>query len=293
MEPPIIETPDGEIGADLLAALRLQFDWGADEALEDEPVDRLRQPGPTPALVAAPGPPTAVRSPAFQLGASQVPASQAGAMAPTQVAQAALRASQAAAAARDLDGLRAAIAGFDGCALRDTASHLVFAEGDPACGLLLIGDAPGADEDRSGHPFAGEAGNYLDRMLASIGLSRRQALLSHLLPWRPPGDRPPSQAELQACLPFLWRLIELTGPRHIVLFSGLAARMLMPDLPRRRQPGVWATLSLPGQDGAAVGPILSLPSHSLSAVQRTAARRRDAWADLRSLRRALNPPMAT
>ena len=115
----------------------------------------------------------------------------------------------AAAAAATLDDLRAAIAEFDGCALRDTASHLVFAEGDPSADLLLIGEPPGADEDRGGTPFAGLGGAYLDRMLASIGLERSQLMLAPLIPWRPPGDRPPSPTELAICLPFLHRLIAL------------------------------------------------------------------------------------
>src|SRR5262249_31999100 len=127
------------------------------------------------------------------------------------------RAVQIAAAATTLEALRSAIAEFDGCALRDTASHLVFAEGDPAADLPLIGETPGADEDRGGAPFAGPGGAYLDRMLASIGLERSQLMVAPLIPWRPPGDRPPNPAELSLCLPFLHRLIALVGPRRVVL----------------------------------------------------------------------------
>src|SRR5271169_2731228 len=155
---------------DDLAALKLQIEWGADEALEEVPVDRLRavsQPQPNPPAPVAGG------------GRGE------GAVPPR--ATAAERALQAAATATTLAELRAAIAGFDGCALRDTASNLVFAAGDPAASLLLIGDPPSAAEDRSGTPFAGPAGDYLDRMLASIGLDRGKLLLTPLIPWRPPG----------------------------------------------------------------------------------------------------------
>ena len=172
---------------DALTALRLQIEWGADEALEIAPLDRLRALAPNP----APAPPPSAAPPATSRGPA----------APAVMSPPAIRAEQAAARATNLSELRDAIAAFDGCALRETASALVFAEGDPAHGLLLIGDAPGADDDRAGHPFAGPPGAYLDRMLASIGLDRAHALLAPLIPWRPPGDRPPSPAELADCLP--------------------------------------------------------------------------------------------
>ncbi len=276
MEPPIMEIA----GPELLAALRLQIEWGADEALEDAPVNRLR--AETPAFGRPAGVPSAI---AAAVPPATLPAATPVASGLTPVSLAVARAQQAALAANDLAALRAAIADFDGCALRDTATSLVFAEGDASAGLLLVGDAPGMDEDRSGQPFAGAAGAWLDRMLASIGLSRSQALLSPLIPWRPPGDRPPSAAELAVCLPFLWRLIALTRPRHIVLFSSLAARVLPPAGPRRRPRGAWVELPVTGL----AEPIPTLASVSLAAVMQTPARRREAWADLRRLSRVLHP----
>ncbi len=276
MEPPIMEIT----GPERLAALRLQIEWGADEALEDAPVNRLR--GETPASGRPEGLPTAI-SAAVPPVAVPVAVPMAPGLTPAALAVA--RAQQAALAANDLAALRAAIAGFDGCALRDTATNLVFAEGDASAGLLLIGDAPGMDEDRSGQPFAGAAGAWLDRMLASIGLSRSQALLSPLIPWRPPGDRPPSAAELAVCLPFLWRLIVLARPRHIVLFSSLAVRVLLPAGPRRRPRGAWVELPVAGL----AAPVPALASASLTAVMQAPARRREAWADLRRLSRVLHP----
>lgn len=257
---------------DALTALRLQIEWGADEALEIAPVDRLRVLAPNPAASPA-------ASPAQIPATSPGPGTQAAAVSPP-----AIRAEQAAAHATNLSELRDAVAAFDGCALRETASALVFAQGDPAHGLMLIGDAPGADDDRAGHPFAGPPGAYLERMLASIGLDRAHALLAPLIPWRPPGDRPPSPAELAACLPFLWRLIALARPRHIVLFGPLAARALLPATPRRRPRGVWVDLTVPGLPA----PVPTRPSQSPAMLLRTPRLRRDAWGDLRKLRRALD-----
>ena len=221
---------------DDLAALRLQFEWGADEALEEAPVDRLRAAPPPPSVRSAAQPP----APRERAPNTPSPAERGrvGEGAPPTRATPAERALQAATGARSLPALRDAIASFDGCALRDTAGHLVFAEGDPAADLLLIGDPPGAAEDRSGTPFAGPAGALLDQMLASVGLGRSELLLAPLIPWRPPGDRPPSAAELAICLPFLARLVALSEPRRLVLFGPLAARAIL--APSRRRPrGTW------------------------------------------------------
>jgi DNA polymerase len=245
---------------DALALLRLQIEWGADEALSETPVDRLRP-------LVAPSPPSTGRPVALAPMADVRPGSAAD------------RARAAAQAAGSLAALRDAIAAFDGCALRDTASSLVFATGDPAARLLLIGEPPGAEEDRSGLPFAGREGALLDRMLASIGLDRAGLLLAPLIPWRPPGGRPPNPPELAACLPFLHRLIELAAPAHVVLSGTLTARTLMPA---RRRVGGWAPLS--GQWGSV--PALILPG--LATLVRTPAQRRDAWTALRLLRRALD-----
>jgi len=255
---------------DDFAALRLQIEWGADEALELEPVNRLRAV-PTPPPQPSPAP--------RELVGEGVPR-----FTPAE------RALQAATAASTIEALRAAIAGFEGCALRDTASHLVFAEGDPSSDLLLIGDAPGADDDRSGTPFAGPAGAYLDRMLASIGLERGKLLLSPLLPWRPPGDRPPSAAELVICLPFLHRLIALAAPRRLLLVGALAARTLMGQSgSRRRTRGAWQEVAIPGRAGS----LPALPTFSPAELMRNPADRRAAWADLRLLRRTLDEDAAS
>jgi uracil-DNA glycosylase len=244
---------------DALDILRLQIEWGADEALEDVPVDRLR--------------PAPVRAPAIVRSKPQPAAPATG----TPVE----RAIRAAAGAGSLEALKAAIGGFEGCPLRDMATNMVFATGDPEAGLLLIGGAPAADEDRAGTPFAGREGALLDQMLASAGLTRDAMLLSPLIPWRPPGGRVPNPGEIQLYRPFLMRLIALTGPRRIVLFGTLAANTVTGSAQRARAVG-WIEASVEN----AVTRVLMLPA--LADLLKTPARRKDAWAGMRALRRELD-----
>ena len=259
---------------DALSALRLQIEWGADEALEDAPVDRLRAVPPPPApLPQGEGEKHVVAAPP-----------------PVARATAVERALQCAGAAGTLEELRGAIAAFDGCGLRDTASNLVFAEGDPAATLLLISEPPAADDDRSGSAFAGAAGAYLDRMLAAIELERGRLMLTPLIPWRPPGDRPPSPAELAVCLPFLHRLIALVGPRRLLLMGLLTARSLLPQSTSRRRPrGTWIDVTVPGTSLV----VPALPTFSAGELMRDPSNRRAAWEDLQLLRRTLDEDAAS
>jgi DNA polymerase len=256
---------------DALALLRLQMEWGADEALEEAPVDRLRQADAKPAMprLAMPRPATHRPTPPLAVAAPV-------AVAATPPAEAAT-----------LEALRAAIATFEGCALRATASNLVFADGNPAAGLLVIGEAPGDADDRSGRAFDGAAGAYLDRMLGSVGLDRSKALLTPLIPWRPPGGRPPTAQEIGACLPFLHRLIILTAPRRAILLGTLAQRSILGAAPRRRTGG-WLPATVPGR--AEPLPALALPSPEL--LMARPAGRRDAWTALRLLRRSIDDEIA-
>lgn len=246
---------------DALTLLRLQLEWGADEAIDLDPIDRLRplesKPAPRPVALSEPS-------------SKGTPAE---------------RALAAAAQATTLEELRAALAAFDGCALRDTATNLVFAEGNQASTTLIIGEPPGREEDRSGHPFAGPEGQLLDQMLASIGLARADLMLTPLLPWRPPGGRPPSPGEIAICQPFLHRLIVLLKPHRMVLFGGTAVRTVLPRAPsRRRGPRAWEELSIPGMHDTL--PILALPG--LAEMLKNPPLRRDAWVGLRLLRRSLD-----
>lgn len=252
---------------DDFAMLRLQIEWGADDALDTDPVDRLRE-------VARPVAPILARRPEPVAVPAETPRGS-----PAE------RALAAAGNANSLEELKAAIAAFDGCALRDTAGHLVFAEGNPEAGVLLIGEAPGADEDRTGHVFAGREGALLDKILASIDLTREHMMLTPLIPWRPPGGRPANAGEVMACLPFLHRLIALTRPARVVLMGMQTANTFLPATARRRRATpAWVDCTVPGLSGPL--PALALPG--LSALLKNPLERRDTWAGVRLLRRTLD-----
>ncbi|EFH10456.1 uracil-DNA glycosylase [Teichococcus cervicalis] len=193
-----------------------------------------------------------------------------------------------AAAAPDLAALRAVIEQIES-PLRDTATNLVFADGSPESGLMLIGEAPGGDEDRQGKPFVGVSGQLLDRMLASIGLDRGQAApgqgfyITNILPWRPPGNRTPTDAEIALFLPVVLRHIALVRPRHVVLLGGTAAKALLrakEGITRLR--GRWH--DLPQEAGG----LPALPTLHPAYLLRNPAAKREAWADLLMLRRTLD-----
>jgi uracil-DNA glycosylase family 4 len=257
---------------DALTALRLQIEWGADEALDAAPVNRLRSPPGRASSVAVVSPVSSATA------TTDVPRV-------TSRETPAARAARVAASATTLQELHAAVAGFDGSALRDTATNLVFVEGALTSGPLFVGEVPNADADRAGSPFAGPVGAYLEQMLRSIGLDRGTISLVPLIPWRPPGDRPPSPAEIATCLPFLHRLIALLAPRRIVALGPLPARALLGAIPmRRRSPAVWQDATVPG----CATPIPTLPMPSPGILLQIPTQRRNAWADLRRLRHSLD-----
>jgi uracil-DNA glycosylase len=290
----------GDHDMDDLALLRLYVEWGADEALDPEPADRLRvvaraAPRVVPAEARRGAPPgsSSASSPGAPPGAPSLdppPAApfRAAPLAAAPRATPGERAVAAAAEAATLEALRAAVAAFDGCALRETASNLVFADGDPDADLLVVGEPPGADEDRAGRPFAGSDGALLDKMLGSICLTRSQALLLPMIPWRPPGGRPPNPAEIAVCLPFLHRVVALVAPRRIVLFGGLVARTLIQGGTGRRRAIGWLDCAIPG----VATPVPTLPLPGLAALGKTPLSKRDIWAGLRLLRRALDEDAA-
>lgn len=260
---------------DDLAALRLLVEWGADEALADSPIDRF---GSTPAPAAVPA--------AALLPAVAVAAAVAARPSPSPAgAGAAARAQALAAAATSLPELHAALQAFDGCPLRDTATSTVRPSGNPAAGLVLVAEAPAADDDRAGTAFSGAAGALVDRVLASIGLDRSGILLTHLVPWRPPGSRAPTEAEVQACLPFLMRALVLVQPSRMVLLGAAPAKALAGATDGiRRLRGRWLTVPLPG-GGASPQALPMLP---LDQWMRTPAAKRDLWADLLELRQSVD-----
>jgi DNA polymerase len=129
--------------------------------------------------------------------------------------------------ARSLEELRAHLASFDGCNLKFTAKNLVFSDGNPDADLMLVGEAPGRDEDIEGRPFVGRSGQFLDRMLAAIGIDRTSAYIANVIPWRPPGNRTPTPQETEICRPFIERQIELVRPKLLVTLGGPSAKVLL------------------------------------------------------------------
>jgi len=271
---------------DALEALRLQVEWGADEALAEAPVDRLSPaapraaPGPAPRAAAPPEdpPPQPTRPPPTPANRAPTALAPAG---PAQVQ----RARDIAAACSTPVELRQALAAFDGCPLSATATNLVFSDGNPDAGLMLVGEAPGAEEDRVGTPFVGASGQLLDRMLASIGIDRTRCLITNLLPWRPPGNRNPTDGEVQMCLPFVQRHIALVRPRHLVLLGAMSAHALTgtrQGITRMR--GKWLELHVPGLET----PVPALPMLHPAYLLHNPGAKRDAWADWLLLRRTMD-----
>ncbi|WP_207537227.1 uracil-DNA glycosylase [Sabulicella rubraurantiaca] len=245
----------------LLAALSWQAAMGADEAILAEP-QRRDVPPPEPTQTqASPRPTLAVLRPP-------------GGMAV-----------ELAAGATSLEELREAMARFEGSPLRETASQLVFADGVPGAPVMVIGEAPGADEDRIGRPFVGVSGRLMDRMMATIGLSRQTNLyITNILPYRPPGNRTPSDAEVALFMPFLHRHIALARPRLLVLAGGVSAKGLLQTregITRLR--GKWQKFTSSQGEVIPVLPTLH-PAYLL----RNPLAKRDAWRDLLALQRRLN-----
>ena len=189
-------------------------------------------------------------------------------------------------AATTLAELEAAVSSFEGCALRKTATHTVFADGMPHAPVMVIGEAPGADEDRQGKPFVGRSGQLLDRMLAAIGLERqRNVYITNILFWRPPGNRKPTEAEMALCLPFVWRHIALGKPRIVLLSGGTATSAILgraEGITKLR--GRWFDLTVPGLDS----PVPALTTYHPSFLLRTPARKNETWHDFLELQSKLN-----
>ncbi len=246
---------------DDLEALRIQLEWGVDECLLDAPLDRF-------ATVTTVAPP---RVPAPRTAARP-------AMAAADLAR------QVAAAAPDLRALHAAMDAFDACALRHTASTTVAPSGDAAAGLVLIGEAPGPDDDRAGEAFSGAAGAAMDRVLGSAGFSRADLLLALMVPWRPPGGRAVNESELAACLPFLHRMLVMVRPRRIVLMgAGPHRAFAAGGSTLRKDRGTWASIAIPGLE-----PLPALTMLAPDAWMSSPVNKQATWTDMLNLRAAVN-----
>ncbi len=187
-----------------------------------------------------------------------------------------------ASSATSLDQLRGMLETFDGCGLKLRATNLVFADGNPEAEIMLVGEAPGREEDLQGKPFVGRSGQLLDRMLGAIGLDRTKVYIANTVPWRPPGNRTPSPSEVAVCLPFLYRQIELVAPKVLVALGGASASTLFEtDTGITRLRGQWRDLKVNGHSMRAVATL-----HPAYLLRQPAAKRL-AWADLLSVKAAL------
>ncbi|MGY0835560.1 uracil-DNA glycosylase, partial [Azospirillum argentinense] len=234
-----------------------------------------------PPAAARPAPATTTRSAFGGPSSASMFGAATGSDLPLGASEAGASARARAAEARSLEELEAALRAFDGCPLKATAMNTVFADGNPAADIMLIGEAPGEDEDRQGKPFVGVSGKLLDRMLAQVGLDRSTVYISNILPWRPPGNRSPTQAEIAACLPFLERHVELIGPKVLVPLGGTSAKTLLnraEGITRLR--GRWFDYASPGLPG----PVPVLPMLHPAYLLRNPIAKREAWRDLLTLR---------
>ncbi len=242
------------------------LDWyraaGVDIAVGEEPVDRFAQRPPrvTPQPVAAA--PQAARSPEA-LPAGGDPAEARG----------------LAASAQTLDELQAILNTYDGCGLKLRATRLVFADGNPEASIMLIGEAPGAEEDRQGKPFVGKSGQLLDRMLAAIGLDRTKVYIANTVPWRPPGNRTPTPEEMALCLPFLHRQVELVAPRIVMTLGGPAMQTVFSTTNGIiKMRGKWSQVTIGNHQ------VEAIPTLHPAYLLRNPAAKQQAWRDLLSLK---------
>ncbi|MDC1118615.1 uracil-DNA glycosylase [Alphaproteobacteria bacterium] len=219
---------------ELIAMLAWQLDMGIDEALLDHPqVDAVPLRLDQLLAVVAPAGDKDVSQTA--MGGTALQPSEAVKMANSALANSGAIPSEdktntdrsALADITSLSDLQSAMAKLDDCPLKHTASNLCFADGNPGARLMIIGEAPGRDEDRMGVPFVGADGQLLDKMIASIGLDRASVYLTNLLPWRPPGNRSPTDEETAMLLPWLFRHVQLAKPEFVLLLGGAAAKLVL------------------------------------------------------------------
>lgn len=215
------------------------------------------------------------------------PAENSARPATTELAQATINACQSARElcqkAETLEELKKMVEEFDGCALKLTANKTVFGYGSGTARLLLIGEAPGADEDRSGIPFVGRSGQLLEKMLKAIGFDRNECFITNVLPWRPPGNRTPTEGEIAVCLPFLKRQIDLVSPEAIMILGGSAANALLDNgEPISRMRGKW--LEYKKSDGGKV-PVLA--SFHPAYLLRNSGQKAKVWVDMLRMKQKL------
>jgi uracil-DNA glycosylase len=255
--------------------LNFYAEAGVDALMGEVPVDRFAAADPPPAA------PRIARQTIPQLALE--PNDRLPSVAPPAPDDAAMAAREAAKSAKSLEELRAILEKFDGCALKATATQLVFADGNPKARLMFVGEAPGRDEDIEGLPFVGRSGKLLDRMLAAVGLDRTSVYIANIVPWRPPGNRTPTPQESQICLPFILRQIELADPDILVCLGGPSAQALLgikDGITKTR--GRWFTFNTGKRE------IRAMPTFHPAFLLRSPLQKRFAWRDFLAIKKALD-----
>jgi len=264
-------------------ALKFYVDHGVDVAVNDDVIDKtalleIAQPSPVQSLPSQKGP-------SFAQQAAKAPPAPAF----LGKAEAHAKALELAKAANTLEDLKQAITEFDGIGLKKTATNLVFSDGNPKAKIMLIGEAPGADEDRQGMPFVGASGQLLDKILASIGIDRTQddplqsAYISNILNWRPPGNRTPSPAEIEVSLPFIERHIQLVKPELLIFCGGMSAKALLgsgDSISKLRKK--WHDYA-PQNKALGDAPIPAIVTYDPDYLLKTPAQKKAVWHDMLTL----------
>ena len=250
--------------------LAFYLEAGVDCALMDEPVNRISDDS-----VAAPRDPPPVR-----MAAAVMPVARGEAAPAPEMAIQSAR--QAARTAPTLEALRAMLEQFEGCALKSTATRLVFADGNPLARIMFVGEAPGREEDIEGLPFVGRSGQLLNRMIAAIGLDRSKAYIANVIPWRPPGNRTPTPQETEICLPFIQRQIELVNPDVLVTLGNPSTQTLLST-----REGIMKTRGRWFDYDTGTRKIKAMATFHPAYLLRSPSYKRLAWQDLRAIAKAL------
>src|SRR5260370_277265 len=270
-------TPDPAPTVRQLLAFYLEA--GVDCVLTETPVNRLSDPDAVGLQPSEAAPQNPIRTiPA----AAVAPARGEPAPAPET---AIISAREAARTAPTLEALRTLLENFDGCALKHTATRLVFADGNPQARVMFVGEAPGREEDIEGQPFVGRSGKLLDRMIAAIGLDRTSAYIANVIPWRPPGNRTPTPQETQICLPFIQRQIELVNPDRLVTLGNPSTQTLLST-----REGIMKTRGRSFDYDTGTRMIRALATFHPAYLLRSPSYKRMAWQDLRAVAKALEQP---
>jgi uracil-DNA glycosylase family 4 len=271
-------TPDPAPTVQQLLAFYLEA--GVDCALTEEPVNRLSDPDVAPAAREVASPKSQKSIAAAIPAPAAIPALRGEATPAPEAAITSAR--EAARTAPSLEALRALLETFDGCALKFTATRLVFADGNPKARVMFVGEAPGRDEDIEGLPFVGRSGKLLDRMISAIGLDRSSAYIANVIPWRPPGNRTPTPQETQICLPFIQRQIELVNPDVLVTLGNPSTQTLLST-----REGIMKTRGRWSDYDTGTRVIRAIATFHPAYLLRSPSYKRMSWQDLRAIAKAL------